>query len=57
MQTVLSLPNGQMHLVIFTSNSYNDEKAGGGWVRVVEEGVFPDVIHSSVISLSFCSYI
>lgn len=28
-QTVLSLPNGQMHLVIFTSNSYNDEKAEG----------------------------
>lgn len=31
-QTFLSLPNGQMHLVIFTSNSYNDEGArGSGW--------------------------
>lgn len=28
LQTFLSLPNGQMHSVIFTSNSYNDKRAG-----------------------------
>lgn len=33
-QTFLSLPNGQMHIVIFAGNSPNDERVGGGCVGV-----------------------
>lgn len=52
-QTSLSLPNGQMHLVIFISNSYNDERVGGG----LEEGGCSLCDSSVCVLLFFCKYI
>lgn len=55
-QTFLSLPNGQMHSVIFTSSSYNDKRVRG-WIGVLEEGVVPSMIHWSVfcfLSITKC---
>lgn len=55
-QTFLPLPNGRTHLVIFTSNSYNDERVGGVSWGGRGEGL--SLCESSVcLLLSFCNYI